>query len=195
MAVTELISRLEQEAQLRVEEVQNRAAAEVAAIEAATVDAAREATRSYLAQQRTRREAAHALALASARRDARTRELEATHAAIARVLDRARQLLDEVAASAAYVAALPAHAEEALSFLEQLRPRVTCTSHVATLVRAAVDRHPGAALVIDESIAPGIIAEADDRSVVVDNTLRARLERREADLTSALARKLNDGGR
>jgi vacuolar-type H+-ATPase subunit E/Vma4 len=46
--------------------------------------------------------------------------------------------------------------------------------------------------VIDDSIGPGFVAEAGDDSVVVDDTLFARLARAEAVLTMALGRKLVD---
>jgi vacuolar-type H+-ATPase subunit E/Vma4 len=70
---------------------------------------------------------------------------------------------------------------------------VRCQAAFAPLLRAAIARHNGAELVIDESVGPGIVAEADDRSVIVDNTLVARLERAEAHLAIELSRKLSDG--
>ena len=135
------------------------------------------------------------LARAAAHREARTRELVAIHAAVARVMERAGELVDEAAGSPAYLAALPRHTEEALSFVEGLQPRVECHSRLAPHVAAIVEHHPGARLVIDDSKSPGVVAEAGDGSVAIDNTLRARLERCVPRIASTLARKLADGGR
>jgi hypothetical protein len=50
----------------------------------------------------------------------------------------------------------------------------------------------GAQLVVDETIGPGVFVAAGDDSVVVDNTLAARLARSESRLTIELARRLRD---
>jgi vacuolar-type H+-ATPase subunit E/Vma4 len=195
MALAELISRLEQEAQLRIEALQRDGEEQVRAIKAATGLAASTLTTTYLEQQRTEREAAHARVLAAARARARAREIEATHAQVARILDRARDLIEDIAASPTYAAVLPLHVDEALSFLEGLQPRVRCRCRFATLVGPAVARHTGASLVVDESVGVGIVAESHDGAVVVDNTLSARLALRHRDLMPALARRLSDGSR
>lgn len=194
MALPELIARLELEAQSRIDAIRKDALAQISAIESATSTAARDATTSYLAQQQVCRQSAYAKALASARRDARMRELEAMHAAIRRVLDRARHLIDEVAGSPAYAAALPAHVNEALSFVDGLRARVRCAGRFAAIVGPAVEAQ-GATLVVDETVGAGVIVETADGAVSVDNTLAARLGRRQQDLECALARQVQDGGR
>jgi vacuolar-type H+-ATPase subunit E/Vma4 len=195
MGLAELTARLELEAHLRIEAIRQEADAQLRAIDAAAAQAAADTTNRYLEHEQARRRAAHARAVAAARRHARTRALEATHAQIERILARARDLIEEVAASREYVGALPAHADEALSFLEGLRPRVRCRTALAPELRAAIERHAGATLVVDDSIGPGLVADAGDGSVVVDNTLAARLARQERDFASALARELNDGRR
>jgi vacuolar-type H+-ATPase subunit E/Vma4 len=195
MALAELTSRLEREAESRIAAIRREADAQLQAIDAATAQAAAETTSHYLDDERARRHTAHAHALAAARRQARARALEATHAEIERILGRARALIEDVAASGDYLAALPAHADEALSFLEGLRPRVRCRAALAAVLRPAVERHAGATLVVDDAVGAGLIAEAGDGSVVVDNTLAARLARGERELASALARELNDGRR
>jgi vacuolar-type H+-ATPase subunit E/Vma4 len=195
VALPVLISRLEQEAQLRVDAIRKEAEERVTAIDAATQLAARELTSAYFDAQRDRRQATFAVELAVARRDARARELEATHAQIARILERARQLIDEVCRSSAYIGAVAAHTEESLSFLEGVPVLVRCPASLVTAVTGTVERRAGTRIVVDDSIGPGIVAEAEDGSVVVDNTLRARLSRREADLSCTLAQELGDGRR
>jgi vacuolar-type H+-ATPase subunit E/Vma4 len=143
-------------------------------------------------RERVGRSLVHERELAVARRQARARELEAQRAQIARVLNRARALLPEIGASSAYAGVVPLHLDEALSFLQGLQPRVRCQADFAPLLQGAIDRHEGSRLVIDDSIGPGFVAEAGDDSVVVDDTLFARLARAEAVLTMALGRKLVD---
>lgn len=193
MALPELITRLDNEAQLRVEAIRKEAAAQIAAIDEATEAAARETVSTHLERQRACRRAAHDQALAAARRTERARALEVTRALVRRILDRAQQLEADAAASPEYAAALPTHAAEALSFVEGLRPTVRCASRYAALVQGAVAQHPDATLVIDDTVRPGVIADAADGSVTVDNTLGARLARREPDLATALARRVRDG--
>ena len=194
MALSDLVSRLEQEAQSRVQAIEQDAEVEVRAIEAATEQAVSRIATDHIDRERAARRAMQERELALARREARGRELEARRAQLTRILDLARSLAPEAAASPAYAAVLPAHLREALSFLDGLRPRVRCQAAVAAVLQDTIDRHPGAALVIDESVGPGIVAEAADESVIVDNTLVARLARAEPELAIQLLRKLADAG-
>lgn len=192
MALADLVSRLEQEAQNRVQTIQQDAEAEVRGIEAATEQAVSGIAAHHLDRQRAGRRSVQQRELALARHEARGRELDARRTQVTRILDRARSLVPDVAASAAYLEVLPAHLEEALSFLEGLQPRVRCQAAVAPVLQDVVARTPGAQLVIDESVAPGVVAEAADGSVVVDNTIVARLARAESRLAIELLRKLGD---
>lgn len=192
MGLSDLISRLEQEAQSRVRAIEQQVEAEVRAIEAATEQTIGTITARHLERQRAERQVVGQRQLALARRQARTRELEALHAQLARILERARALAPEIAGSAFYREALPSHLEEALSFLEGVRSRVRCQAAFAASLRPTIDRHGDTELVIDESVGPGVVAEATDGLVVVDNTLAARLARAEARLATELSRKLRD---
>ena len=191
MALPDLIARLEQEAQSRVEAIQRDADAEVRAIEADAEQAVRELTARQLEYGRAQRHVGLERALSLARRQARARELESLHAQIRRILTRARALIPEAAASARYVAAVPSHLEEALRFVEGLHPRVRCQPACAPVLAPIVARC-GAELVIDNGIGPGVFVEAGNGSVVVDNTLAARLARGESRFIIELARKLRD---
>ena len=192
MALSDLVSRLEQEAQSRVHAIQQDADAEVRAIEAATEQAISRIAAHHIDRERAGRRAMQERELAVARREGRGRELEARRAQLTRIFALARSLASETAASPAYADVLPAHLRETLSFLEGLQPRVRCQAAVAAVLQDAIARDPGAALVIDESVGPGIVAEAADGSVVVDNTLVARLARVEPRLSIELLRKLGD---
>jgi vacuolar-type H+-ATPase subunit E/Vma4 len=191
MALPDLIARLEQEAQSRVEAIQRDADAGVRAIEAETEQEIEEITTHQLEHGRAGRHVGRERERALARRQARARELEAVHRQIGRILSRARALVPEIARSASYVAALPSHLEQALMFVEGLHPRVRCQAACATVLTSIVTRC-GAQLVVDETIGPGVFVAAGDDSVVVDNTLAARLARSESRLTIELARRLRD---
>jgi vacuolar-type H+-ATPase subunit E/Vma4 len=193
MALSALIARLEQEAGSQVQAIQREAEAELRAIEAATERAVADATARLLERERSERQIVRQRELTLARRQARERELEALRAQVSRIFERARALLPEIAASASYRDALPSHLEEALSYLDGLRPRVRCQAVFAPMLRAAIERREGVELVVDESVGPGVVAEAADGSVVVNNTLAGRLARAQAWLAIELSVKLGDG--
>jgi vacuolar-type H+-ATPase subunit E/Vma4 len=191
MALPDLIARLEQEAQSRAEAIQRDADAEVRAIEADAEQTVQEITARHLEHRRAERHIGLERERATARRQARAGELEALHTQIRRVLTRARALIPEAAASAPYLAAVPLHLEQALLFVEGLHPRARCQAAFAALVTPIVTRY-NAQLVLDENVGPGVVVEAEDGTVVVDNTLAARLTRAESRLTIDLARRLRE---
>jgi vacuolar-type H+-ATPase subunit E/Vma4 len=174
-----------------VEAVQRDADAEVRAIEVDAERRVQEITARELEHGRATRRVGLERERALAQREARARELEALHSQIRRILTRARALVPEVADSARYVAALPAHLEQALLFVEGLHPRVRCQAACAAVLSPMVARY-GAQLEIDESVAPGVLVDVGDGSVLVDNTLAGRLTRGESRLTIELARQLRD---
>ena len=192
MALADLIFRLEHDAQSRVREIEQETDAELRAIEASTDRAIAEITTGRLEHQRTDRRVVQERELAVARREAHARELAARHALLARILQRARALLPEIAASTSYREALPSHVDEALSFLEGLHARVRCQAAFASILAETIARHRDAVLVIDESVGPGVQAHAGDGSVTIDNTLASRLAREEGRLAIELSRELRD---
>jgi vacuolar-type H+-ATPase subunit E/Vma4 len=119
----------------------------------------------------------------------------ARHALLARILERACALVPEVSASSSYLEALPSHLEEALSYLEGTRPHVRCQATFAAALQSIVARHEGATLVIDESVGPGVVAEAADGAVAVDNTLAARLARVESRVAIELLKEMSGAER
>jgi vacuolar-type H+-ATPase subunit E/Vma4 len=194
MALSDLIARLEEDAARETQAIVERADAEVRAIRAATERAIADASAERLEGQRIERAANRDRDLARTRRDARAEELRARHALLARILDRARALAPETGASESYQRVLPSHLEEALSYVRGLRPRVRCQSAVASVLRPVAAQHDGAEIVIDDAVGPGVVVEAADGSVVVDNTLAARLARIEPKLAVELLAELSDAG-
>ena len=190
MALSDLMRRLEEEAEDQVRAIEQHAANQVAEIEATSVRDADAARSRYLEEKRAARQRLRERELVRARGEAHARELEARRRQLARILDRARALAPEIGGSTVYRNALPRHAEVALSYLEGVRSRVRCRAEYAPILRPVVAGHQGVELAIDDTIGPGVIAEAADGSVVVDNTLAARLVRIEPRLAIELARRL-----
>jgi vacuolar-type H+-ATPase subunit E/Vma4 len=194
MALPDLIARLEEDAAREMRAIVERADADVQAIGTATERAIAGAAAERLEAERIARAANHDRDLARARREARAEELKARHALLARVFDRARALAPETGASGSYQRVLPSHLEEALSYVQGLCPRVRCQANAASILGPVVARHDGAEIVIDETVGPGLVVEAADGSVLVDNTLAARLARIAPKLAVELLAELGDAG-
>lgn len=193
MGLSELISRLEQDAHNQVQAIEQAAYAEVRAIRAAGERVAVDVSARHLEREHARREAVLLRELALARGEAHARELEARHAQLGRIFERAHALVPELGASAPYLDTLPSHLQEAMSFLEGLPSRVRCQAACAPLLQTTIARYAGAELVIDETVGPGVVVEAADGSVTVDNTLAGRLACAQASLTIELLKELADG--
>jgi len=194
MALTDLISRLEQDAAADVQAIVARADADVVAIKMTTQQAVATRIASELARRRAARAAECQHELAIARQTARAEDLEARHALLARIFERARSLAADIGASPAYLAALPSHFEEALSYVGGLDLRVRCQARARVTLAPIAAAHPRVEFVIDDAIGPGVIVEAADGSVSVDNTLIARLSRLESTLSVDLLKELNHAG-
>jgi len=192
MALVDLIARLEEDASSQVEAIRRQAEDDVRAIEATAEQAISDERAAHIGRRRAERQAAFRQELAEARRSARARELEARHALLNRVFARARALLPDAGRSAGYQRALPSHLDEALSYLEGVACRVRCPSGCAPPLDEATASRQGASLEVDESVEPGFIVEALDGSVVIDNTLTARLARLEGRLSVELTREVGD---
>lgn len=190
MALADFIARLEQDAASQVQALQRRADDDVRAVEAASELALAEARAAHIGRRHAERQATLRQELAEARRMARARELDARHTVLARVMDRARGLLPEAARSEEYRRALPTHLADALSYLEGVPCRVRCPPSCEPVLRALAVQHDGVSLEVDESVGPGFVAEALDGSVVIDNTLAARLARMQSQLAVELLREV-----
>ncbi|MEW5738939.1 MAG: V-type ATP synthase subunit E family protein [Myxococcota bacterium] len=197
MALEDLIARLEQDADARVQAIRRKADEEVRALEAAEARAAAETAEQHLAKRRQALQASLRLELARARAQARAEELAARRKVLERVMQRAEALVPEVAASKAFREALPGHLTEALSYLEALRPVVRCRPELLSVLEPVVAGREDVKLIADEGADFGLVAEAADGSVSVDSTLKARLRRLEARLAVELSGELassNGGG-
>jgi vacuolar-type H+-ATPase subunit E/Vma4 len=177
MALPDLVARLERDAQQRITDLRANTQAQVSAL-AAQAAAVRDAQRdSELRRRRAVRRARLELELAQARQRARADQLHAQHALLVKIFQRAGEQLAAVATSPEYVNALPSHVKEALQFVEGQDVTVRCPPALVRDVRRAVEGRPGVTVVEDAQAPPGILVSTTDGTVVVDNTLPARLKR------------------
>lgn len=190
MALADLIARLEADAATRVTAVRAQAAAEVRALEDEATRVAAEESAARLEARRVALERELQREFAQTRQRFRAEALTAQRALVARIFERAQALVPEVGRSEAYLASVGAHALEALSFLEGLRPVVRCSPEVAAALLPLVQGRKDVLVRAEPGAAPGVLVEAADGSVQVDNTLAARLTRLEPQLTIDFLREL-----
>lgn len=186
MALADLIARLERDAEARLTELTAKTDAEATRL-LADAARARETHRDReLALRRAARRARHQREQAEARQHARADRLRAQHALLERIFARARLLLPELAASPAWRAALPRHLAHALRYLEGQRVVVKCAPAVVELVRAHLGHRDDVVVLEEPTLALGCQAMTPDESVLIDDTLGARLARAEARLAVEL---------
>ena len=193
MALPDLIARLEQDADGQVRAILQDADLQVAAIDAAARQERDRHTARTLDVHRQARQAALRRELADARRAARRRELEAGEALLARVLARARALFPEVSGTDEYRRSLTALCAETLSYLEGVPCRIRCQPADVALVSAAVAQREDVTVEASTGVGPGLVAEALDGSVTIDQTLDARLTRLAGSLAMDLIAEVRRG--
>ncbi|MGE0440464.1 MAG: V-type ATP synthase subunit E [Gemmatimonadales bacterium] len=189
MALAELLARLESEAQTEAARIASDAAArarEIADAGSARLERERRAATERL--HRTREDAVRR-GLAAAERSARERRLTARAAAVDRILAAARGTLQSVPAER-YAALIPELVADTVRYLEGRAAVLTCPADAAPRVAALA---AGATVESPPGALPGILGRTADGRVTVDNTLAARLDRRQADLAIALAARLEGG--
>lgn len=179
MALTELIARLERDAEVRIAELTARTEAEAQALR----DEASRATQCHrddeLAARRLVRRARFDRALAEARQRSRADRLAAQHALLAKVFERARAQIPATAESAAYTDVLPTHLLEALRYVEGLRVVVRCAPAFTERLKTAVAGRDDVAFFEDPTLPPGLTVSTPDETVFIDDTLATRLSRLE----------------
>lgn len=143
-----------------------------------------------LAPRERELKATNARTLAEARRRGRATALAARQRVFERVFARARERLAALASDEAYRNAIPSHLGEALVYMGDVPVVIRCPPALAGAVRAALEGRADAQIAEDETMGPGVVVQAADGHVVVDNTLEARLTRLRPVLSVELAREL-----
>lgn len=191
MAIEELLATVARAAEAEAARAGAAAIAQVAAIEReSAARIARE--RAAAAERRAARDAAAIRSgLAAVERLARERTLAARAAAVDRVFAAARERLESLPLER-YRDRLGALVGETVRYLEGRPAALVCRPEVARAAGAVVPDSGEIRLEPDPSAAPGILGRADDRSVIVDGTFPARLERRRAELAIALVARMEE---
>lgn len=115
--------------------------------------------------------------IAAERHEAMRAVLLAKTRVVERVLDRARGLLSESAASEAYRAGLEEELTRALDFVGNEKTIVHCLESLAPALRQALRSKPDANVEVADDVGTGFVAIGVDGRVRVDSTLETRLER------------------
>lgn len=191
MAIDELLTVLEREAEAEAARLIATAEAEALAIEreaTARVERDRTAAVERLALTEaglTRR------ALASAERRRRERTLAARAAAIDRVFAAARFRLDRLPLER-WRNGLGDLVAETIRYLEERPCLLECRPEAAALVETLLADRTGVRVASARTAAPGILGRTEDGVVTVDNTLPERLGRDRAELAIALAARMEE---
>jgi len=139
---------------------------------------------------------AHRRAVARETADAERADRLALLEARARILDdvfaRAGTLLAGAEAER-YRRALPGLVAATLRYLEGAPAVLRCRPDAARAVRALCEGRPDVQVEEASDAEAGLLGEARDGRLVVDNRLSALLARRRAELSVAVARRLEDG--
>ena len=166
MGFAQLVARLEREADARVAAIEDAARRELEAIAEEGARASSEVRAGELARLRAARRARLAF--------------------IERVLARARVLLEDAEHDGAYLDGIAAQTGEALRYVDDRPITLRCRPALAARLAQAMVGRGEIVLEPDATCPVGVVLEARDRSVVVDDTLAARLERLAAEIGPSL---------
>lgn len=184
MAVDALLAALERDADREVSRRRTEArerAGTIIARAAAAADLRRAAMRERLSLARRAEVARHA---AEATRDLKGRVLRARAELLERVFGRAAERLARID-PARWLERVPLLVEQTLRYLDPGRAVVVCRPEALEPVRAALGTRE-AKIEVREDAAAGLLGRTADGTVLVDNTLMARLERLRPDLAIRL---------
>jgi len=165
----------------------------VRSIEASAHREQRERLAHIVAERQAARRSELRRALGEERRAARARELDAREALLARVLARVRERFAQTGGTEAYRQWLTAAGEDVLSYLDAVPCRLRCRAADAPILGALAAARPDVTICEDASAGPGLVAEALDGSVTIDQTLDARLARLGGRLAIDLIAEVNRG--
>lgn len=192
MPVAELLAALEREAAAQAEQLRADArerATAVVARAAAEADRRRALALDHLGREGRVKVARETVAVERALRE---RVLVARAEAIQRVLDAAEGRLAGAGIDA-WRSAAPALVAGTLAYLEDRHAILRCPADALAVVSEAA-RATGVKVEADPGQVPGVLGLSEDGRVVVDNTLRGRLERMRGDLATGIARQLEPEG-
>ena len=190
MALSDLLRRLEEEADARIAALQASARAEAAGVAAEAAARLSERHATAMASREAALRAAAARASISARRDAAARVLAARDETLQRILRRMEQLLGARRGSDAVLARAGADLDAALGYLDG-PISVRCRPELVTWARSRLAAGAREGVQADPEVGTGAVLRAADGSVEIDATVEQRLARLTPELTVAAARMLD----
>ncbi len=128
--------------------------------------------------------------IAAEQRRAQAAALVAREKAIERILERAADLLGDPSTLPRYMQVLESHLEEALSFTGGSGAQVICPPSIASEVEQLLRNRTHLRVETSPEAELGIVVRCDDPEVLIDNSLRGRLERYRPLARTALVRRL-----
>ena len=189
MAIEEFLTLLEHEARLEAEGLLNDARDEAARrIGVAEAEAAQR-QRAFIEQAAAELQGETDHLLAAADRAAREEVLGMRTALLEQVFAEAAVTLERLP-GATYAGAIPALVETTLAFLPEEPATIRCRPDVMPTVRDVVGDAKNVRVVDDPTVAAGVLGQADDGSVTVDNPLPQHLRRLHDDLAIAVMARL-----
>lgn len=188
MALDELLSALERDADAEERGELDAARAEAARITAESAARVGRRRREQLSSRELALRAAADAALASRRRDARRAVLAARQQVLERVFSAARAALDQLVDRPELDDILRRDVERGLAVLGDTSAIVRCAPTLAHRVRAIVGAR--AEVEADPSVPIGVEIVSADRAVRVDQTLAGRVTRLHDELAIAISARL-----
>lgn len=177
MALDALLSALRQEADRTVEQLLTSAREEAARLQSEAVARVEHRCAEAIATREAELKAAADVARARAQRAAAVGMVQARDACLERIFRATDDALARALDSPDYATAPGGLATEALVYVSGVPVVVRCRTSFVQTVRAVVQPWRDVVVMPDDTVAPGVLVEARDGSVIVDNTVGARLRR------------------
>lgn len=192
MAIASLLDALEHDAERDAREVVDAARAEAERIRAEAEARVAQRCGAALAAHESELRLAADAHRARARREARARVLNARSAFLERVFRAVSAELPNVLESAAQRDALQHLAREALQYFPSTPAVIRCSGALADRLTGVAASVAELRVVRDESVVAGVIVEAADASLTIDNTLAARLDWLRAALSVEITKRFEE---
>jgi len=177
VGLAQLIARLEREADARVAAIDAQASKELAEVVRARERVRSAVREDELTRLRAVRRARLGRELALARSRARAKTLDARRAFVARVMERVARLLPGALEDPSYLESVSRQTTEVLAYAPDRAVILRCAPPLATRLAALCTGDERVSLEADAACDAGVVLVAQDGSLEVDDTLRARLAR------------------
>lgn len=182
MGLDDLIHRLENDAERRIERIRSRAETEARAILRGDETDNLERRRRMLQADREKRHARLERELAAAQQKARASTVRAEQALLDRVFFRAKSRVSELARDPRYIEALQKELHAALLRVQGQPAFARCSPEIASRLAAPA----GLEISVDPSLEPGFVLIAGNGAIRIDQTIGQLLLRERSHLAAEL---------